>query len=81
MQPGRIPSGRKYGTELREGAVTSITSSSGNALLAAVSLTRSKRMIGSKQTNTNAIYDDKTQYANFRGKPLFEATKQRINNR
>ena len=28
----------------------------------------------------NAIYQDKTQHANFQGNPLYQATKQHINN-
>ena len=28
----------------------------------------------------NAIYLDKTQYANCRGNPLYQATKQNLNN-
>ena len=28
----------------------------------------------------NAIYQDKTQHANFRGNPLYKATKPHLNN-
>ena len=28
----------------------------------------------------NAICEDKTQYANFRGNPLYQATKRHLNN-
>ena len=31
-------------------------------------------------TKHNAVYCDKTQHANFQGKPLFQAVKQHLNN-
>ena len=33
-----------------------------------------------QKVKKNAVYYDKTQHANFRGKPLFQATKQHLNN-
>ena len=33
-----------------------------------------------KQQQQNVTYYDTTRHANFRGKPLFQATKQHFNN-
>ena len=33
-----------------------------------------------EKVKKNAVYYGKTQHANFRGKPLFQATKQPLNN-
>ena len=42
-----------------------------------------KRIIMSKhkKVQTNAYFDTDTQYANFRGNPLYQATKRHLNNR
>ena len=42
--------------------------------------TQKKRLKKKKGTKKNAVYCDKTQHANYRGKPLFQATfKQPLN--
>ena len=42
---------------------------------------KEKRKKARKKKKKKAIYQDKSQHVNFQGNPLYQATKQHLNNR